>query len=902
LTRQLKQLSQAEDVTLFMTLLAAFNTLLYRLSQQVDITIGTPIVTHHHHEAEDLLGCFVNTLVLRTDLSGAPSFRTLLQRVRATALDAYLHQDMPFERLVEVMHIERGLSHHPLFQVMFVLSHPKRFELSGLSYEHLDLDLGRSRFDMLFGLEDGPTGLSGTMEYSTDLFEATTIERLVQQFETLLGSIVAEPDRHIGELTLLTRAERKRMVVEWNATQADYAGKRCVHQLFEEQVKRTPQSIAAVDCAGQHLTYDALNRRANQLAHQLAVLKLRVGETVAVFMERSLEVLPALLGILKAGGAYVPLEPSLPPTRLQWIISSLDIRVIVTRHTQLQAIRASCETLSRLTQVICLDQPEQNILAQAAMGMLMTDKRQVWTAADLACQPETDRPPQSCSDDLAYIIFTSGSTGIPKGVMVQHRPLINLIEWISRVWALGPSDRVLFVTSLCFDLSVFDIFGLLAVGGSIRIAADHELRNPQRLVQLLYDEPISFWDSAPAMLQQLVPFFPSGLQLGGYTDRLRLVFLSGDWIPVTLPDQVRSAFPSAHVISLGGATEAVVWSNYYPIVRIDPYWISIPYGRPIHNAQYYILDAYLEPCPVHVPGDLYIGGDCLALGYVNDPHLTADKFIPDPFSGDQGTPGARLYRTGDQARFWPDGTIEFLGRIDSQVKVRGFRIELGEIEAVLLQYPAVRQAIVVAQGSGAAERRLVAYLVFDAQVEPVAIADIRTFLRKRLPEYMIPALLLVLDRLPSTANGKVDRKALPVPESLTVNARSELESAYTPPQTSIECTISTLWQEALGVGHIDIYDNIFDLGGHSLLLVQVHRRLCEQFLLDLPITELFNHTTVATLASYIKEALDQRATVESTVQPVPLASEAEVEQRARQDADRDRLNQRRRQRQQDKDR
>jgi amino acid adenylation domain-containing protein len=469
-------------------------------------------------------------------------------------------------------------------------------------------------------------------------------------------------------------------------------------------------------------------------------------------------------------------------------------------------------------------------------------RRRVWTNWHLDRCPDGGLAPLATPDDVAYVIHTSGSTGAPKGVVICHEAAVNLIDWVNRTFRVGPGDRVLFVTSLCFDLSVYDVFGMLAAGGTIQVPPEPDVRDGERLLRLLRDRPVTFWDSAPAAFQQLVPALSSS-EPGGNVERLRLVFLSGDWIPVTLPDTIGAAFPNAGVISLGGATEATIWSNYYPVGEVDLSWPSIPYGRPIQNAQYYVLDSYLNLCPIGAPGDLYIGGTCLATGYANSPGLTASKFIPCPF-GDR--PGARLYRTGDMARFLPDGNIEFLGRSDLQVKVRGFRIELGEVEAALAQYPAVQDAVVLAREDGPGDRRLVAYVV-PKEGRTVAVDEVRRFLQEKLPEYMVPSLFVTLGALPLTPNGKVDRRALPQPD----RTRPDLAKEFVPPRTPVEEMLADVWAQVLGIERIGVHDSFFDLGGHSLLATQVVSRVCDTFRVDLVLRSFFEAPTVAGLAQTV---------------------------------------------------
>ncbi len=911
LTNQLKALCRQEGVTLFMTMLAAFQVLLKRYSNQDRIAVGTPIAQRSQAAVEHLIGCFVNTLVLHTDLSGDPSFRTLLGRVREMALGAYAHQDTPFEMLVEALQPQRDPSRNPFYQVMFVLQHAAgNVEFAGLTAASLAVDGKTARFDMLLSCWESADRLHGMVEYNTDLFDAATIGRMFQHFQNLLEAIVAQPDRGIGELPLLSEAERRQMLMEWNDTPAPYEQDVCMHQLFERQVARDPEALAVVfPSAGagrpdEVLTYGELNERANRLAHHLRALGAGPGAMVAVYMDRSPEMIVAVLGVLKAGGVYVPLEVSFPRPRVQSIMASLGVRCILTQGAQLQRIAAMQADLPTLAHVVCLDEPGRPEHANGNGSAELAPHVRLWAATDLERRPDTNLPATIDSDGLAYVIFTSGSTGQPKGVMVRHRPAINLIEWVNRTFEVGATDRLLFVTSLCFDLSVYDIFGMLAAGGSIRVVADADLRDPESLLRMVRDEPITFWDSAPAALQQLVPFFPPA---PAATSRLRLVFLSGDWIPVTLPDQVRATFPGARVISLGGATEATVWSNYYPIGVVESHWVSIPYGKPIQNARYYILDAALNPCPIGVEGALYIGGECLCEGYAGQPALTAERFIPNPFGqerveiGDwrlggeapvsnlQSPISNRLYRTGDQARYLPDGTMIFLGRRDHQVKVRGFRIELGEIESVLGGHPDVRDVAVLAREDTPGDKRLVAYVVPTQEQRTKLVlsevegnkeqtseqedsqfsilnsqfsGELREFLKDRLPEYMVPSAFVVLEALPVTANGKLDRKALPAPQQ-----EQSLEHAA--PRTPVEQVLAAIWGEVLRVDQVGIYDNFFALGGDSILSIQIiaHAR---QRGLHLTTRDMFRNQTIAELAAGVGSGPAMVAEQELLTGPAPL--------------------------------
>ena len=858
---RVRELARGEGATLFMAALAAFQALLHRYTGAEDVLVGTPVASRGRPELEELIGCFINSVVIRTDLGGNPSFRALLGRVREAALGAQAHQDVPFERLVEELAPERSLGQNPLFQVMLVLHERdplSELRLPGVSAAHFPADPGRARFPLLLVLaadEDG--GIGGSVEYGSDLFDPPTVARLAEHLVNLLAAASADPDGPIAALPLLSPAEERRIVWEWNDTARPYARGARIHDLFEAHAAEAPDAPAVIDAQGSVTTYGELDALANRVAGLLGELGVGRGDFVGIHLERSAEMVPALLGVLKAGAAYVPIDTAYPEARVEWIVDALGVRCLLTQGPLLPSLRGIAERVPGLAHAVCLD-------SDTAVADRDTALR-VWTRAELDARAPAKPADPSQAGDLAYVIFTSGSTGTPKGVMVRHRPVVNLIEWVNRELGVGPADRVLFVTSLCFDLSVYDVFGLLAAGGSIRVAAREEVRDPERLAGILRDEPVTFWDSAPAALQQAAPFFPA--PGAAPHAALRLVFLSGDWIPVPLPDQVRSAFSRARVIALGGATEATVWSNFYPVGRVEPQWRSIPYGRPIQNARYYVLDPRLRPCPVGIAGDLFIGGECLADGYLGAPALTAQKFIPDPFGV---RPGAVMYRTGDRARFFADGNLEFLGRVDHQVKIRGFRIELGEIESVLLELPEVRECVVAVREDAPGDRRLAAYVVPAAGAAPAA-GELRAAVRVRLPEYMVPSAFVVLGALPLTANGKVDRKALPAPDF----ARPELEQPYTPPRTPAERALAEIWAELLRVERVGVEDNFFELGGDSILGLQVVARARAAGVRITP-RHLFLHQTVAELAAVAERdrapdaAPASAAPAESTGGEVPL--------------------------------
>jgi len=829
----LAETARRAGATGFMAFLTALGLVLHRYSGQTDFLVGSPMANRRWPEIQEVVGLFVNTLVFRLDLGGDPSLLELAARVRSTALGAYAHQDLPFEKLVEQMQPDRNLGHQPLFQVMLAFQRTAGAEVpteAGIPGRLVEIGSDSAKFDLNFGLAERNGRFAGVLGYCRDLFDHTTMQRLGIHFLTALQELAERPEQRLSELSLLTRAERYQLLTGWNDTQQTRDVGRTIQSLFEERAAWQPEAPAVV-FGERSLTYGELNRLANRWAHHLRSLGIGRGDLVGICLDRGLEMVPVLLAVLKAGAAYLPIETALPAERKRWLLGSQQVRCVLTQERHAAGL-AGLGDLPKLAHLVSLDAE----------------------CSELTAPPDTDPEPWNGPEDIAYVIFTSGSSGTPKGVVVQHRPVLNLIDWVNRTFDVSAADRVLFITSLSFDLSVYDVFGLLAAGGSIQVASEEEIRDPERLLGLLSATPVTFWDSAPAALQQLAPWLD-----GVRESHLRLVFLSGDWIPVALPDRVRGSFPGARVVSLGGATEATVWSNVYPIGAVDPGWPSIPYGRPIQNARYYALDGAMEPCPIGVPGDLYIGGECLFSFYAREPALTAWKLVPDPFGED---PGGRLYRTGDRVRFRADGNLEFLGRLDHQVKIRGFRIELGEIETVLAQHPQVRSAAVLAREDRPGDRRLVAYVV-PASGAAVDETDLRGHLQARLPVYMVPAAVVFLDALPVTANGKLDRRALPAPEG----DRPETLGRSVPPRTPLEREIAEIWKDVLGVGSLGVTDNFFDLGGYSLLAVRLMARIQKQLGRDLPLSTLFRAATVRELARALGEREEGGASSLVAIQP-----------------------------------
>ncbi|MEI2581295.1 amino acid adenylation domain-containing protein [Scytonema sp. PRP1] len=816
LSVSLSLLSRQEGVTLFMTLLAAFQTLLYRYSGQQDILVGSPTAGRNREEIEGLIGFFVNTLVLRTDLSGNPSFRELLQRVRSQGMSAYANQDLPFEKLVEELQPERSLSYHPLFQVMFVLQNVPRqtLELPGLSICALEVDNFASQFDLTLSIEETEQGLRGVWEYSTDLFEADTIRRMSGHFQTLLEEVTANPQQHVNKLPLLTATERQQLLVEWNDTQADYQHQ-CIHQLFEQQVEKTPNAVAVV-FEDEQLTYQQLNNRANQLAHHLNTLGVGPDVLVGICMERSLEMVVGLLGILKAGGAYVPIDPAYPKERLTFILEDTQTPVMLTQEKLVNNLHLG-------SQVICLDS-DWELIANNSQENPMCE---------------------ATVDNLVYVIYTSGSTGKPKGVMIPHRGVCNMLHWRQATFKLTQQDKVLQTISLSFDPSVWQIFWPLLFGGQLIMARPGGHQDPAYLVKVITEQQITVAALVPSLIRVLL----EEKRIENCTS-LRHVTSGGEALGVELIERFVERLNLENVlINCYGPTEASIDTTFWICQRGTDHTIA-PIGRAIANVQVYILDENLQPVPVGQSGELHIGGVGLARGYLNRLELTKEKFIPNPFSS---VPGARLYKTGDLARYLPDRNIEFLGRIDHQVKIRGFRIELGEIETALGEHPAVQQTLVMVKEDVPGDKRLVAYVVLHPEHIAPSPSELRGFLQGQLPEYMVPKTFAFLDVMPLNPNGKVDRRAL---DALDL-ALQEPQATFVAPRNELEQELTQIWQEILavqlGVQSIGITDNFFDLGGHSLLAVKLFAQIEKKFGFKLPLATLFTANTVESLAKILSQ-------------------------------------------------
>lgn len=835
----LKELAKKQGATLFMVLLAGFQALLHRYSGQDDFLVGTVTSGRNRSELSGLIGYFLNPVAIRADFSGDPTFIDYLQRVRETTLQAFEHQDYPPALLAERLGIKRDPSRPPLFETMFILQKAQmgvaqglspfalgfsgaRLEINGLVLESMALGKQPAQFDLTLMMAEMEEGLAATMHYNTDLFEAETIQRLLQHFRVLLQKVVDDPHERVNSFQLLNQAERRRLLVDWNSTASEFPKDLCIHQMIEAQVVRTPQAIA-VQAGEEYLTYLELDRRAQTLAFHLRSLGVGPETLVGVCVERSLDMLVSLLGVLKAGGAYVPLDPSYPPDRLAYILEDSRSKVLLTHKC------LDLEFPNQDLTVVYLDADDK--LLQTSVSPSLT----------------LDQPKH---DNLAYVIHTSGSTGKPKGVQITHRALVNFLYAMQKEPGMRGDDVLVSVTTLSFDIAGLELFLPLTLGAKVVIADQETVSDGLSLSRLLTRSGATIMQATPATWRML-------LDSGWHPSKSLKMLCGGEALPHDLAERLLGG--DGELWNLYGPTETTIWSSVY---RVEHGTGTIPIGKPIANTRMYVLDDQMQPVPVGVVGDLYIGGEGVARGYLNRPDLTAERFIQDPFSGENE---ARLYRTGDLARYLPDGDIEFLGRGDNQVKVRGFRIELGEVEVALREYPDVLASVVIAMKDPSSENQLVGYLVSKqnkSRAEDgngkgrVFLEQLRGFLRRKLPEYMIPAIFVVLDALPLTPNGKVDRRALPAP----TRDREILGEAFVPPRTPLEWELANICSEVLdlpfdnGRSPIGVNDSFFDLGGHSLLAAKLVFQLREKYQVNLPLRRLFEQPTVAGLAHAIKIA------------------------------------------------
>ncbi len=815
LLEDLKAVSREEGVTLFMTLLAAFQTLLGRCTGQDDIWVGSPIAGRTQIATESLIGFFVNTLVLRGDLSDDPTFRELLGRSREVALGAYAHQELPFEKLVEELQPARSLSVTPLFQVMFSLENTgKEIEFSGLTVKRVRVSRDAAHFDLSLSVAEKTDGLSCFLEYRSELFDASTVRRMLKHLETLLEGIAADPDRRLSQLPLLTASERHEVLVLWNQTETDYPKEKAVHRLFAEQAERTPDAVA-VEFKRQRLTYGELNRRSNQLARYLRGMGVGPEVLVGLCLERSLEMLVALFGILKAGGAYLPLDATYPQERLAFMLEDSKAALLLTRR----GVAAIPE--DPLTRAVFLEECSEAIARESGENL------------------ESGTSPSS----LAYIIYTSGSTGLPKGVEIEHASLTNYAWFAVNRFRLRSEDRVLQFASLSFDAAAEEIFSTLTAGATLVLRSEDMIESAGTFLARCRERNLTVLDLPTAYWHELVA--AASAERFDLPDSLRMMIVGGER---ALPERFRQwqemAAGRVQFLNGYGPTEATIAATFWePASEVDTALETVPIGRPIANARAYVLDGMAQPVPPGFVGELYLGGAGVARGYRGRPDLTHDRFVLDRFTGE-----GRLYRTGDRVRYRPDGNLEYLGRVDGQVKVRGFRVELGEVEAAMRGVAGVRDAVVRAREDAPGETRLIGYIVWDP-VAPITLGELRRRLYENLPSHMVPSLFVSLEKLPRTSSGKLDPTGLPSPDA----DRPEVDSTYEAPRTPSEETLVEIWKKVLRLDRVGVHDNFFELGGHSLLATQVVSRARDAFRLDLPLRDLFLHPTVAQLALAIAQ-------------------------------------------------
>lgn len=850
LSQALSALSQQEGVTLFMTLLAAFQTLLYRYTGQTDVAVGSPIANRNRREVEDLIGFFANSLVLRTDLSGNPTFRELLVRVQQVAVGAYAHQDLPFEKLVEELHPERNLSRNPLFQTVFALQNTpmEQLALPGLTLSSFQVETTTTRFDLelylwecsenfrsLWG--DGwqqSEGLRGVLVYSTDLFEPQAIAQMLQHFQTLLAGAVANPDTSLADLPLLSAAEQHQLLIEWNQTERDYPDRLCIHQLFEDQVAQGPDAIAV--SFGRQFTYQELNSGSNQLAHYLRKLGVGAETLVGICMEPSPMMVASLLGILKAGGAYVPLDPTYPLERLRFMLEDAQVSVLLTQEAIAPLFNQSWGDQDLI--VVCLEK--------------------AWEA--ITVESEENPVNQTAADNLAYVLYTSGSTGTPKGVAVPHRA-VNRLVCNTNYITWEPGDKVAQCSNISFDAATFEIWGALLNGAQLVGINREIILSPQDFAQEIQQQEISVLFLTTALFNQMAQEVPCSFR------SLRYLLFGGEAVDVRWVKAVLKHGAPKHLLHVYGPTENTTFTSWYEVQDVSEAR-SIPIGRAIANTQIYLLDPHLKPVPIGVRGEIYLSGDGLARGYLNRPDLMAERFISNPFKKSKLN---RLYKTGDIARYILDGNIEFVGRSDDQVKLRGFRIELGEIETVLNQHSAVRESVVMVREDETGDRRLVAYIVPKIEQNPTS-SHLRSFLKTKLPNYMIPTAFVILEALPLTPNGKIDRQALPLPDI----AKVELQAINQTPRSSVEVELMQMWAELLGQ-QVGIEDNFFESGGHSLLATQLVSRIRDRCGVQVPLRTLFETPTIIGLAQCIEAISGAKDLTTADTKTIASQNREEVE-------------------------
>lgn len=813
-------LAKKNNASLFMFLVSVFNILLYRYTQQEDILVGTPIANRNQSEIANLIGFFVNTLILRTDLSGNPTFQTLLERVRQVAIEAYENQNIPFDQLVVALNPERRLNNTPLIQVLFVLQNAptQSLEIPGLKLALSELYNETAKFDLTFSVGETSEGLSLTVEYSTDLFESTTIQRMINHYCNLLQSAIASPEQTISQLPMLSEQEKNQLLFEWNKTYCALPNNKTISQLFEEQAEKTPNNIAVI-YEDQSFTYQEFNEKANQFAHYLRTLNVKPETLVAICMERSLELLISIFGILKAGGAYVPLDPTQPEKRLSFILEDSNPAILITESTL------------------------ANKFSHYQGQLILIDKQ--WK--DITANSKDNLPSLTKLENLAYVTYTSGSTGKPKGVLIEQKSVINFLCSMQEKFPLEKNDAYLFKTNFAFDVSVTELFGWIFQGGKLVILKNGDEKIAKNIFITVNNHKITHINFVPSTLQIMLDDI-SDLDIKNM-HHLKYLFTGGEPISKNLVGTIKNLLGKTHFINIYGPTETTVWATSFDLKKnFDS--INTPIGKPLHNITTYILDNHLQMVPTGVIGELYIGGSCLARGYLNRPELTTEKFIRDPFNNESNH---RLYKTGDLCRYLPDGNIEYLGRIDHQVKLRGFRIELGEIEFALRNESDIKNALVIVH-EHAGNKYLVAYLIrhngiLEGDAAKQRNKKLKNSLGDQLPEYMIPSVFVYLSEMPLTASGKINRHALPAPEAI-LKSTDKIK-----PRNDVELELTHIWQKLLNVDDIGVTDNFFDLGGHSLLATRIIGEIAKKFNANISLAAFNINPTIEQLATLMHQTV-----------------------------------------------
>lgn len=814
LMQQIKSYSKKTNNPIFLITLTAYYILLYIYSRKNDITVGIPFTNRRKKEFKDMMGCFVNMIPLYVNMIDKLTFNSLLLKIRRAMLRAHRNQEVPFETLVNAVDHIRDNSYNPLFQTGFTFIHPMHLELPGMDIEPIYCHHGGSQFDLFLTFWEGQKDkLSAVFEYNSDIFYKDTISRMINHFKNILAEIIKYPDQNISDLQMLSIAERDLILKKWNNTKVNYRGKQCIHRLFEQQVKLTPNRIA-IEFNGQQLTYRELNERSNQLGHYLQGIGVGPDVLVGIALERSVEMVIGIYGILKAGGCYVPIDPTYPIDRINYYIEDSKLSNIISQSQYKEKFKQF------QGKIIYLDKEWDD---------LISDK------------PKVNLTTKATLNNLAYVIYTSGSTGNPKGAMNPHKGILNRLFWMQDMYHIKESDHLLHKTPLSFDISVWELFWPLMFGAKIVIARPEGHKDNEYLLKTIIEKRITIIHFVPSMLR----FF---LELKNVEKckTLRQVICSGEALTLDLQDQFFNRI-NAKLDNLYGVTEAAVEVTYWRC-RPSPNINNIPIGRPIANTQIYILDNNMNPVPIGVPGELHIGGIQVGRGYLNRPELTKQKFIQDPFGNN---PDNRLYKSGDLARYLPDGNIEYIDRIDNQVKIRGFRVELGEIETILNNFNGISQAVVVINQRKKDDQRLIAYIVCESNID-VSILKVRDYLKTKLPEYMIPHFFMKLKSLPISPNGKLDRKSLPIPRD------RQVEHSYRKPRDHIEKRISEIWKSLLDIEKVGIQDTFFELGGHSLLLMKMLHNINTVLNVQLSIVDLFKYPTIQSLANFLKQSRPEK--------------------------------------------